>query len=166
MLKYIALHSHCHFKWIVWHRPTKAERAKSVVISAYCLHVISACTFTKQINRRFNLKCNHWLITLFFFDLYLVTRNLDTCVLSPDSVQTTLSPEECAEYNQVIGILQLNILWYFVVLLPLLNPGPMVYIFMSQFISGIGTTLFSILGITYLDDNVKRKQTPMLIGKH
>ena len=42
--------------------------------------------------------------------------------------------------------------------------GPMVYIFMSQFVSGIGTTLFSILGITYLDDNVKRKQTPMLIG--
>lgn len=40
----------------------------------------------------------------------------------------------------------------------------MVYIFMSQFVSGIGTTLFSILGITYLDDNVKRKQTPMLIG--
>lgn len=40
----------------------------------------------------------------------------------------------------------------------------MIYIFMSQFVSGIGTTLFSILGITYLDDNVKRKQTPMLIG--
>lgn len=39
------------------------------------------------------------------------------------------------------------------------------YIFMSQFVSGIGTTMFSILGITYLDDNVKRKQTPMLIGK-
>ena len=40
----------------------------------------------------------------------------------------------------------------------------MVYIFMSQFISGIGTTLFSTLGITYLDDNVKKKQSPMLIG--
>ncbi len=42
----------------------------------------------------------------------------------------------------------------------------MVYIFMSQFISGIGTTLFSTLGITYLDDNVKKKQSPMLIGTH
>lgn len=40
----------------------------------------------------------------------------------------------------------------------------MIYIFMSQFVSGIGTTLFSILGITYLDDNVKRKQTPFLVG--
>jgi hypothetical protein len=45
------------------------------------------------------------------------------------------------------------------------SAGPMIYIFMSQFVSGIGTTLFSILGITYLDDNVKRKQTPMFIGK-
>lgn len=49
-------------------------------------------------------------------------------------------------------------------LLAFFPTGPMIYIFMSQFVSGIGTTLFSILGITYLDDNVKRKQTPMLIG--
>ena len=35
---------------------------------------------------------------------------------------------------------------------------------MSQFLSGIGTTLFSTMGITYLDDNVKKKQSPMLLG--
>ena len=35
---------------------------------------------------------------------------------------------------------------------------------MSQFLSGIGTTLVGIMGITYMDDNVKRKQSPMLLG--
>lgn len=73
-----------------------------------------------------------------------VTRSLDVCSTSPDSVMPTMNPEDsCDDTTQI---------------------GPMIYIFMSQFVSGIGTTLFSILGITYLDDNVKRKQTPMLIG--
>jgi len=68
------------------------------------------------------------------------TRDLDLCYPS-DNAEFS---DDCGDYDQT---------W-----------GPMIYIFMSQFISGIGTTLFSTLGITYLDDNVKRKQTPMLIG--
>ncbi|XP_046644300.1 solute carrier organic anion transporter family member 74D-like [Daphnia pulicaria] len=71
-----------------------------------------------------------------------VTRSFDVCSTSTDSVMPTMNPEDSCDA-------------------PI---GPMIYIFMSQFVSGIGTTLFSILGITYLDDNVKRKQTPMLIG--
>ena len=70
------------------------------------------------------------------------TRNLDVCTPSQD--QQPGPVEDCSGYDETIG--------------------PMIYIFMSQFISGIGTTLFSTLGITYLDDNTKRKSTPMLIG--
>lgn len=41
---------------------------------------------------------------------------------------------------------------------------PRLLIFLSQFILGIGTTLYYSLGQTYLDDNTKKKNTPMLLG--
>jgi solute carrier organic anion transporter family, member 5A len=42
---------------------------------------------------------------------------------------------------------------------------PLVLIFFSQFIFGIGNTLFFALGQTYLDDGVeKKKNTPILLG--
>ncbi|XP_046422580.1 solute carrier organic anion transporter family member 74D [Neodiprion fabricii] len=41
---------------------------------------------------------------------------------------------------------------------------PRVLIFLSQFILGIGTTLYYGLGQTYMDDNTKKKNTPMLLG--
>lgn len=41
---------------------------------------------------------------------------------------------------------------------------PRLLIFLSQFILGIGTTLYYALGQTYLDDNTKKKNTPMLLG--
>lgn len=41
---------------------------------------------------------------------------------------------------------------------------PRLLIFVSQFILGIGTTLYYGLGQTYLDDNTKKKNTPMLLG--
>jgi len=43
---------------------------------------------------------------------------------------------------------------------------PRLLVFISQFILGIGTTLYYGLGQTYLDDNTKKKNTPMLLGKH
>lgn len=43
--------------------------------------------------------------------------------------------------------------------------APRLLIFFSQFILGIGTTLYFGLGQTYLDDNTKKKNTPMLLGK-
>lgn len=43
---------------------------------------------------------------------------------------------------------------------------PRLLIFLSQFILGIGTTLYYSLGQTYLDDNTKKKNTPMLLGEH
>lgn len=88
---------------------------------------------------------DNYLCFFFTFRSIKVTRSLDVCSTSPDSVMPTMNPEDSCNDTAPIG--------------------PMIYIFMSQFVSGIGTTLFSILGITYLDDNVKRKQTPMLIGK-
>jgi hypothetical protein len=41
---------------------------------------------------------------------------------------------------------------------------PLVLIFLSQFVLGIGSTLYYALGQPYLDDNVKKTQTPMLLG--
>lgn len=41
---------------------------------------------------------------------------------------------------------------------------PLLLIFLSQFILGIGNTLYYSLGQTYLDDNTKKTQTPMMLA--
>lgn len=41
---------------------------------------------------------------------------------------------------------------------------PLILIFVSQFVLGIGNSLYYSLGQTYLDDNVKKTKTPMLLG--
>lgn len=41
---------------------------------------------------------------------------------------------------------------------------PLLLIFLSQFVLGIGNSLYYSLGQTYLDDNVKKTKTPMLLG--
>lgn len=41
---------------------------------------------------------------------------------------------------------------------------PLVLIFLSQFILGIGNTLYYSLGQSYLDDNTKKTNTPKLLG--
>nr|XP_014286184.2 solute carrier organic anion transporter family member 2A1 [Halyomorpha halys] len=41
---------------------------------------------------------------------------------------------------------------------------PPLLVFMSQFILGIGTTLYFSLGQTYIDDNSKKTNTPMILG--
>ena len=41
---------------------------------------------------------------------------------------------------------------------------PLVLIFLSQFVAGIGVLLFFSLGGPYLDDNIKKTQSPMLFG--
>jgi len=43
---------------------------------------------------------------------------------------------------------------------------PLVLIFLSQFVAGIGVLLFFSLGGPYLDDNIKKTQSPMLFGKN
>ena len=43
---------------------------------------------------------------------------------------------------------------------------PRLLIFLSQFILGVGTTLYFGLGQTYLDDNTKKKDTPLLLGSY
>ncbi|XP_044740891.1 solute carrier organic anion transporter family member 74D-like isoform X2 [Chrysoperla carnea] len=45
-----------------------------------------------------------------------------------------------------------------------LSITPLVLIFLSQFILGIGTTLFYVLGQTYVDDNTEKTDTPKLLG--
>lgn len=41
---------------------------------------------------------------------------------------------------------------------------PRLIVFFSQFILGIGTTLYYVLGQTFMDDNTKKKNTPMMLG--
>lgn len=41
---------------------------------------------------------------------------------------------------------------------------PLILIFLSQFVLGIGSTLYYALGQPYLDDNVKKTRTPLLLG--
>lgn len=42
--------------------------------------------------------------------------------------------------------------------------APLILIFVSQFVLGIGTTLYYTLGSTYLDDGTARKNTPMMLA--
>ncbi|CAD7086074.1 unnamed protein product [Hermetia illucens] len=41
---------------------------------------------------------------------------------------------------------------------------PLILIFLSQFILGVGNTLYYTLGQTYVDDNTKKKNTPLLFA--
>lgn len=41
---------------------------------------------------------------------------------------------------------------------------PLVLIFISQFVLGVGNTLYYALGQTYLDDNTKKTNTPLLLS--
>lgn len=42
--------------------------------------------------------------------------------------------------------------------------APLILIFVSQFVLGVGTTLYYTLGSTYLDDGTAKKQTPMMLA--
>lgn len=86
--------------------------------------------------------------------LALTKEYLDQTLLNMTTVSNDLTicsstdqPEQCdAETMLSISIL------------------PRLLVFFSQFILGIGTTLYYGLGQTYLDDNTKKKNTPMLLG--
>lgn len=41
---------------------------------------------------------------------------------------------------------------------------PLILIFLSQFVLGIGNTLYYSLGQTYLDDNIKQRNTPQMLS--
>ena len=41
---------------------------------------------------------------------------------------------------------------------------PLVFIFIAQFVAGVGVLLFFSLGGPYLDDNVNKTNSPMLFG--
>ncbi|XP_017464094.1 PREDICTED: solute carrier organic anion transporter family member 4C1 isoform X2 [Rhagoletis zephyria] len=46
----------------------------------------------------------------------------------------------------------------------LLSIVPLILIFLSQFVLGIGNTLYYSLGQTYLDDNTKKANTPLMLA--
>lgn len=46
----------------------------------------------------------------------------------------------------------------------LLSIVPLILIFLSQFVLGIGNTLYYSLGQTYLDDNTKKSNTPLMLA--
>lgn len=43
---------------------------------------------------------------------------------------------------------------------------PALLVFLSQFVLGIGTTLYYALGQTYMDDNSSKSKTPLLLSKY
>lgn len=46
------------------------------------------------------------------------------------------------------------------------NYTPQVILFVAQLISGIGGSLYYTLGVSYMDDNIKKSKTPALISKY
>lgn len=44
------------------------------------------------------------------------------------------------------------------------NFAPQALLFIAQFISGVGGSLYYTLGVSYMDDNVKKSKTPALIS--
>ena len=46
------------------------------------------------------------------------------------------------------------------------NLAPQVLLFAAQFISGIGGSLYYTLGVSYMDDNIKKSKTPALISSY
>ena len=46
------------------------------------------------------------------------------------------------------------------------NYAPQVILFSAQLISGIGAPLYYTLGISYMDDNIKKSKTPALISEY
>uniref|UniRef100_A0A1B6M0J5 Solute carrier organic anion transporter family member n=2 Tax=Graphocephala atropunctata TaxID=36148 RepID=A0A1B6M0J5_9HEMI len=44
------------------------------------------------------------------------------------------------------------------------SSAPAMLIFMSQFLLGVGVSMYWTLGVAYLDDNVKKNQTPWLVA--
>ena len=45
------------------------------------------------------------------------------------------------------------------------NLAPQVVLFIAQFISGIGGSLYYTLGVSYMDDNTKKSKTAALLSK-
>uniref|UniRef100_A0AAG5DEJ1 Solute carrier organic anion transporter family member n=1 Tax=Anopheles atroparvus TaxID=41427 RepID=A0AAG5DEJ1_ANOAO len=44
------------------------------------------------------------------------------------------------------------------------NMAPQIVLFLAQFISGIGSSLYYTLGVSYMDDNIKKSKTPALVS--
>lgn len=44
------------------------------------------------------------------------------------------------------------------------NLMPQLFMFTAQLVAGIGQTLCSTLGISYMDDNIKKSKTPALMS--
>ncbi|BES92194.1 Organic anion [Nesidiocoris tenuis] len=44
------------------------------------------------------------------------------------------------------------------------NIAPQIILFLAQFISGIGGSLYYTLGVAYMDDNIKKSKTPALVS--
>lgn len=44
------------------------------------------------------------------------------------------------------------------------NIAPVILLFVANFVSGIGGSLYYTLGVTYMDDNIKKSKTPALIS--
>ncbi|XP_055590283.1 solute carrier organic anion transporter family member 74D [Uranotaenia lowii] len=77
-------------------------------------------------------------------DAILKSQNLTVIVKTTNRLcMDKFSPKECHDIISMV---------------------PMVLIFLSQFVLGIGNTLYYSLGQTYLDDNTKKTNTPLMLA--
>lgn len=45
------------------------------------------------------------------------------------------------------------------------NMAPIIILFLAQLVSGIGGSLYYTIGVSYMDDNIKKDKTPALISR-
>ena len=45
------------------------------------------------------------------------------------------------------------------------NMAPVIILFLAQLVSGIGGSLYYTIGVSYMDDNIKKEKTPALISE-
>lgn len=45
------------------------------------------------------------------------------------------------------------------------NLAPVAILFLAQLVSGIGGSLYYTIGVSYMDDNIKKDKTPALISE-
>ncbi|GLG94711.1 Solute carrier organic anion transporter family member [Gryllus bimaculatus] len=77
----------------------------------------------------------------------VVDRNLSLELLSREKQKTLCKPEGGVGCEEEDG-----------------NYSPVILLFVANFVSGIGGSLYYTLGVTYMDDNIKKSKTPALIS--
>lgn len=86
-------------------------------------------------------------LTKEYLDLATLNNITKNIADSNQLCSTTFKEEDCEKSSRDFSVI------------------PLILVFLSQFILGIGNTLYFSLGQTYLDDNTKKTEIPIFLGK-